>query len=236
MPLAVTLPPVKTFADILAELRPRVKLNATLGNTPALESILTEANDYVFEQLDNGLPWQSVLTLQPNVALYPFTADSGLPIARGSVQAVWIEQGSSIRVPLPQGIQHFQRADTTLRTIPQRYDTTLTNAAQTGAFTLEVWPTPDQAYPLYIDHNRVLTRFSQPADVPCVPYRLLFGYALALAKAHYGQADAETAGQSFKTLLANEKSKQRENRRFIPPTSERRGPQVVKTAGGYRQV
>ena len=60
MPIA--LPAAKTFADMLSELRSRCKLHATLGSTPALESILTEANDYVFDQLDNGLPWRSTLS------------------------------------------------------------------------------------------------------------------------------------------------------------------------------
>lgn len=232
-----SLPPTKTFADMLQELRSRCKLHATIGATPALESILTEANDYVFDQLDNGLPWRSTLALLANQSEYPFVTDEGLPVARGSVQSVWVEQGDSIRVPLPQGISHAQRAMTDLRTVPERYDTTMTGGvSDAGQFTIEVWPTPDQAYTLYVDHNRVLSRFSAAGDVPCAPYRLVMSYAIAMGKAHLGQADAETAGQAFKTSLAREKEKQRENRRFLPPTSECRGPQVVRTATGYRQV
>jgi hypothetical protein len=222
---------------MLAELRSRCKLHATIGATPALESILTEANDYVFGELDNGLPWQSALTLSANVALYPFLTDEGLTIARGSVQSVWVEQGDACRVPLPQGISHAQRADSALRSIPALYDTTMTGGSNdAGEFTIEVWPTPDQAYTLYIDHNRILSRFSESTDKPCAPYRLVLSYAEARGKAHYNLPDAEIAGRAFKTMLATERDKQRENRRFIPPTSERRGPQVVRTAGGYRQV
>ena len=228
----LVLPPVKTFATMLQELRSRVKLHATIGATPALESILTEANEYVFDQLDNGLPWKSTLTLAANANEYPFMTDEGVPIARGSVQSVWIEQGDSSRVPLPQGISHAQRADAALRSIPERYDTSMTN----DEFTLEVWPTPDQGYRLHVDHNRILTRFTQAADKPSAPYRLVLGYAIAIGKAHLGQADAETAGQAFKTTLSREKDKQRENRRFIPPVTDRRGPQVVRTSNGYRQV
>lgn len=228
----ITPPPTKTFADLLAELRGRCKLHPTLGAMPALESILTEANDYVFDQLDNGLPWRSTLTLGAGVALTPFITDEGMRIERGSVHGIWIDRGDACRVPMPQGITHAQRADADLRSIPELYDTTMTD----GELQLEVWPTPDQRYTLHIDHNRVLTRFSQPADKPCAPARLVLGYAIAMAKAHLGQPDAETAGQAFKTLLSSEKQRQRENRRFIPPSSDARGPQVVRTANGYRQV
>lgn len=230
--MALTLPAEMTFATMLQELRSRLKLHATLGSTPALESILTEANEYVFGELDNGLPYQSTLTLAANTPTYPFETDEGLPVARGSVQSVWIEQGDSCRVPLPQGIQHAQRAMSDLRAIPERYDTLL----QDDEWTLEVWPTPDQAYTLHIDHNRVLARFSQGTDTPSAPARLVLGYALAMGKAHYGHKDADIAGTSFKTMLLREKERQRENRRFIPPTSERRGPQVISTANGFRQV
>lgn len=225
-------PPVKTWTTMLSELRSRCKLHATIGNTPALESILTEANDYVFDQLDNGLPWRSTLELEANLAEYPFITDEGMTIARGSVHSVWIEQGDASRVPLPQGISQVMRADADLRAIPERYDTTMTD----GEFTLEVWPTPDQAYTLHIEHNRILTRFNTGTDLPSAPYRLVMGYAIAMGKAHLGLEDADTAGQAFRTMLTNEKARQRENRRFIPPTDEHRFPQVVRTANGYRQV
>lgn len=236
MPLA--LPPAKTFSDMLAELRSRCKLHATIGSTPALESILTEANDYVFGELDDGLPWRSTMSVYANQAEYaPFITDEGMRVARGSVQSVWIEQGDSSRVPLSQGITHAHRADAAQRSIPQLYDTTMRGGIRDdGEFTLEVWPTPDQTYRLHIEHNRILSRFSASGDKPCAPYRLVLGYAIAMAKAHLGQPDAETAGQAFRTLLTSERMRQRENRRFIPPTADGSWPRVVRTATGYRQI
>jgi hypothetical protein len=228
-----TLPPVQTYSTMLQTLRSRCGLHATLGNAPALNDILTEANDYVYEQLDDGLPMTSIITLEANVKEYTWDSDEAEPIARGSVQSVWIEQGDTERVPLPQGINHAMRADQDLRDIPQRYDSRFID----GIFSLEVWPTPDQTYRVFIDHNRVLTRFTQPTDKPSAPSRLVLGYAIALGKAHYGKADAETAGQSFKTMLYKAKVKQNENRRFLPPTACDPGrPRVVATANGFRQV
>jgi hypothetical protein len=228
-----TLPPQQTFATMLATLRSRCGLHATLGNAPALNDILTEANDYVYAQLDDGLPMTSIITLAANVSEYPWDSNEAEPIARGSVQTVWIEQGDSERVPLPQGINHAMRADQSLRDIPQRYDSRYVD----GIFTLEVWPIPDQTYRIFIDHNRVLTRFTQATDKPSCPSRLVLGYAIALGKAHYGKGDADTAGQSFKTMLYKAKVAQKENRRYLPPTSCEPGrPRVVATANGFRQV
>lgn len=236
--MALTLPTDLTYAGLLQKLRTRCKLHATIGSAPALEDILQEANEYVFGELDTGLPWQSTLTLQANTALYPFVTDAGLPVARGSVQSVWIEQGDSCRVPLPQGISQADRSFADLRTIPERYDTTTTGGVDSaGLFQIEVWPTPDQAYTLHVEHNRVLSRFEQSTDKPSAPARLVLQYATAMGKAHYGHPDADTVGQAFKTMLGNAKYAQRENRRFIPPNgNEQRGPQVVRTATGYRQV
>jgi hypothetical protein len=235
MPLA--LPATLTYADMLQKLRVRCKLHATLGNQPALEDILTEANEYVFDQLHDSRPWRSTLSLSANTAEYPFITDEGLTVARGSVREVWIEQGDTCRVPLPQGISHVQRGDTALRAIPECYDTTMRGgSSDEGEFTLEVWPTPDQAYTLHIEHERILSRFSSSTDKPSAPARLVLSYAIAMGKAHLGQPDADITGQAFRNMLSIEREKQREGRRFLPPTTERRGPRVVRTATGFQQV
>lgn len=226
------LPTAQTFASMMKTLRVRCGINETIGAAPALEDILAEANEYVFRKLDTGMPMISTLTLAANQAEYEFVSDDSVPIARGSVQALWIEQGDSQRVPLPQGISHAHRADQALRDIPQRWDTRFVDST----FVLEVWPTPDQTYLLHIDHNRVLTRFSQPTDKPSAPARLVLGYAIAMGKAHYGRPDANTVGQSFKTMLYDEQARSKENRRFIPPVCEPSRPRVVATANGFRQV
>jgi hypothetical protein len=235
MPLA--LPDDLTYAQMLAKLRTRCKLHATIGNTPALEDILTEANEYVFDQLNDSRPWRSTLSVYADQNEYQFITDEGLQVARGSVKEVWIEQGDSCRVPLPQGISHADRADTALRSIPSKYDTTMRGGSNdAGEFTLEVWPTPDATYTLHLEHERILSRFSESTDKPSAPSRLVLAYAIAMGKAHYQHADADIVGQAFRNMLSTQKEKQREGRRFIPNSGERRGPQVVSTATGFRQV
>ena len=234
--MTITTTPVQTFGSMLQLLRSRCGLHATIGATPALNDILTEAHEYVYEQLDNGFPITDTITLAANVATYEWVADiDSVPIVRGSVQEVWIEQGSQDRVPLLQGISHAQRAFTDMRAIPQRYDDRW--VGDPAVWTLEVWPTPDQAYTVYVDHDRVLTKFNADADVPSAPYRLVMQYATAMGKAHYKRADAEVAGQAFKVSLGQAKYRQKERRRFVPDTAFRqRRPRIVGTAGNYRQV
>ena len=234
--MTIVTTPVQTFGAMLQILRSRCGLHATIGATPALNDILTEAHEYVYEQLDDGFPITDTITLTTDVATYPWVADvDSVPIARGSVSSVWIAQGTTERRELSQGIDHAMRAYNDMRAIPEHYDDKY--VGDPAVFTLEVWPTPDQAYTLYIDHERVLTRFSESADLPSAPYRLVMGYAIAMGKAHYGKADADTAGQAFKTMLYKEKVRQKENRRFIPPTAYREPrARVVATAGGFRQI
>jgi len=233
--MTVTVTPTQTYAGMLQTLRVRCGIHATVGSAPALNDILTEAHEFVYQQLDDGLPFTSTITLAPNVATYPWVADvDSVPIARGSVQAVWIAQGSQERLPLSQGITHAMRAHSDMRAPPEWYDSKF--EGDPAVFTLEVWPTPDQAYPLYVDHERVLTRFSESADVPSAPYRLVLAYAIAMGKAHYSKPDAEVSGQAFKTMLSKTKYEQRENQRYIPQSDRAAVPRVVQTAGGFRQV
>ena len=233
--MAIVTPTPKTYAQLLQTLRVRCGLHATVGSTPALEDILTEAHEYVFQQLDDGYPVTSTLTLAADTPTYPSVNDAGVTIARGSIQTLWIEQGSTERHELPQGITQAMRAYTDMRAIPEAWDSRYSGTDE-GVWTLEVWPTPDQAYTLYIDHQRVLTRFSESADLPSVDGRLVLGYAIAMGKAHYSKPDAEVAGQAFKTMLSQEKLAQKENRRFIPLSGRAPVPRVVATTGGFRQV
>ena len=121
--MALTLPAEKTYAQMLQTLRSRCGLHPTIGDAPALNSILTEAHEYVYAQLDDGIPTESTLTIVVGVPNYEFESNDGDPIARGSVQEVWIRQGDTSRVPLSQGITHGTRADAELRSQPTNYVT-----------------------------------------------------------------------------------------------------------------
>jgi hypothetical protein len=228
----VLLPRTQTFATLLERLRSRCKLHPTIGDAPALKDILTEANEFVFRKLDNNTKTLSTLTLAPNTPTYDFTSDEGVPIARGSVHSVWIEQGSTDRIPLPQGITHAHRGLSTQASLPERWDT----FTQDGDLKIELWPTPDQRYVLHIDHNMVLTRFSEPTDKPSCNPQLVLAYAIAMGKAHYGQADSQAAAQTFQTMLADEQYKHHENRRYLPRSGGGNGTSLTILPDGRHQL
>lgn len=137
-----------------------------------------------------------------------------------------VVDGNTIREELTQGINERDRSPTDARFRPSRYDTL------NGQ--LEVWPVPDRHYDLIIEHTCMQSRFEQAADRPNVPYRLVFLYALANAKAHYRHPDAQASATTFTNMLATKKKKQKENRRYFAASVRSGAPQVVRTADGYR--
>lgn len=90
---------------------------------------------------------------------------------------------------------------------------------------LEVWPAPDQAYPLRIRAYAVQRPFGyavSPATEPddsaltTCDSRLVFLMALASAKAHFGHADANVYAQKVTNMLARLRSGAHGTTRYVP--------------------
>jgi hypothetical protein len=56
---------------------------------------------------------------------------------------------------------------------------------------IEVYPAPDQTYWLWLKGHFGLKQFLNPTDTTTIDSELVFLWALANAKAHYGQPDAQ---------------------------------------------
>lgn len=233
----ITLPSSKNRGQMLETLRVRLKLHKTLGVTDALSDILTESHEYVYGELDNGVPQESTLTVSPNASQYEFVTDEGVQVARGSVQEVWVGQGSTSRLPLSQGITHAMRSLNQTGE-PSHYDTVIQRTDAGDEQMFEVWPIPSDVYTIYIKHNRTMTRFENATDKPSAPYRLVLLYAIAVGKAHYQQPDAQAAMTSFNQMLSREKFRQKEEKRYFTGVENTaRKPYVVKNANGtFSQV
>lgn len=223
----------KTLGQLMTELRGRLGFvmqgSAIKNNEAIIKSFLQEAHDFVYAELAPPvMRKKTAITLLQNSYLYDWHNDiENELIEPNNVISVWLKVSDTIREPMRQGITEADRAFSTMRQRPQKYDTL------NGQ--LEVWPVPERSYDLIVEYTAGKSRFEQQSDRPSVPDRLVFLYALANAKAHYRQPDAQAPAKSFEVMLGKEKSRQKENRRyFASPGVPNREPQVARTTnGGY---
>lgn len=93
--------------------------------------------------------------------------------------------------------------------------------------TLEVWPEPSQSYILWIYGIFGLLPFAADTDVTTIDPELVFLLALANAKMHYGQRDAQTYYRQAEVFLRQVNAENHGRKRYIPGTSFRL-PNAVK--------
>lgn len=98
-----------------------------------------------------------------------------------TIEWVGVQDTRNVWYPLIEGIP------------PQLY-TMLTKPWRPARYTIrqgiEVYPAPDQTYWLWMRGHLGLMAFAVDADITTLDSELVFLYALAQAKAHYGQPDA----------------------------------------------
>lgn len=194
----------RTLGELRTELKARLGF-VTQGTgsklvDPILTSFLQEAYDYVFSELGAPLSLRRTkVQLKAGSCLYDFHDDEiDENVDPSAVREIGVYETDTSYFPLHQGINEQMRADVQERSLPERWD--VLNGQ------IELWPVPDQDYALSLVYEAGKGRFAQDADRPAVPDRLVFLYALASAKAHYGMADAKTAGTLFQSMLQNAKA------------------------------
>lgn len=203
----------RTLGEMMTELKARLGF-VTQGVSsklvdPLLKSFLQEGQIYVWEQLDAPMALKRTeITLVPGSKLYDFHNDiEDEDIDPQMVESIDVYKSDTNLKHLKQGITERMRCDTKTRGCPGRYD--MMNGQ------IEVLPIPDDEYVMVVHYRQGPARFDQASDRPSVPSRLVFLYALASAKAHYGHQDAQTAGQVFQQSLRTERSRRHENRRYF---------------------
>jgi hypothetical protein len=81
---------------------------------------------------------------------------------------------------------------------------------------VEVYPEPDQSYTLYLFGRTGLMPFTADDHIASVDYLPVYLQALAEAKAHYGQADAQVYFQRLESMLGDLNAESFSTTRFIP--------------------
>lgn len=223
----------RTLGELMTELRARLGFvtqgSAAKNNDTVIKSFLQEAHDYVFGELEPpSMRKKTTITLAAGSFLYDWHNDQeDEDIDPGRVLSVWIKSSASNRFQLRQGITESDRNLDGIRQQPEKYD------HLNGQ--IELWPIPDQPYDMVVEYTADKPRFDRASDRPGVPDRLVFLYALANSKAHYRHPDAQASASSFQNMLAKEKYRQKEGKRFfVHGAAHSSEPHVVRTAsGGY---
>ncbi len=203
----------RTLGELMTELRARTGFisqgSASKNNDALVKSFLQEAHDFVYMQLEPpSQRRKTALQLQAGSFLYDWNDDErDEPIEPDRVLSMWLRVTDTQRTQLRQGITELQRADEGRRDEPQRYDNL------DGQ--IELWPVPDQAYQLTIEYTADCGRFDRTSDRSSVNDRLVFLYALATAKAHYRQPDAQASAAAFEAMLRTEKGKSKGQKRYF---------------------
>jgi len=223
----------RTLGELLTELKSRLGFvaqgPASKNNNAVLTSFLQEAHDIMYAQLRPVMMRKkTVITLERGSYLYDWHNDiEDEDIDPRLVQSVWLINGQE-RFPLVPGISEVQRGDES-RGQPARYETL------DGQ--IELWPIPDRSYGLLVEYIDSRPRFTQPSDRTGISDRLVFLYALSLAKSHYRHPDAQVAVSACTNLLRLEKIRQHQNRRYFINGRHQPGEGHVRGSGGnYRYV
>ena len=95
---------------------------------------------------------------------------------------------------------------------------------------IEVFPEPDKAYTLYLFGRSALMPFTADAHITSVDPLPVYLQALAEAKAHYGQPDAQVYFQRLEGMLGDLNAESFAGERFIP------NPEPSLPAYPYPQV
>ena len=81
---------------------------------------------------------------------------------------------------------------------------------------LEVWPTPDQPYVVWLKGHIGLKRFTDDADEVTIDHEVVLLFAAAMAKAHYRQPDANIYAQMCERMTRELTAASHGVRRYMP--------------------
>lgn len=126
-----------------------------------------------------------------------------------SIEWVGIQDMRNVWYPLIQGIPPQRYTMITKPWRPARYD--IRQA-------IELYPMPDQTYWLWIKGHFGLMSFTAPTDSTTLDSELVFLWALANAKAHYGQPDANNVASQANAYRAELIAGTHQTAHYLPGT------------------
>lgn len=189
----------RTLSSLRAELQTRLGFGmsgqAGIVNSPIVDSFLRSAQEQLYWQFD----WRELSAVEErdmgvDQQFYDYPPDCNIE----RITNVSIEEGCRW-LPLIEGISVEER-DCIHTSRPMKYD----RAAQ-----MEVWPVPKRQYRMRREYYKALAPFEKGEDRTSLPSEIVFLMALANAKAHYRQTDADRYEKQLDALLNRLKAKNR---------------------------
>lgn len=207
-------PTDKTLGQLRRELLVRLGFSAQADNPPQgmvdlLNSFLQSANVEMYERYPQArrvlwFGWQT----QVGERFYDIPIDCTKYLDARRV--LWAGlQDDETWFPLVNGINPLLFTQTE-DSIPQYYE--IRQA-------IEIWPAPDKAtYIIWLKAQHGPQDFSLDTDYPAADAQLVLLHALARAKAHYSQPDANIYGRDLEILLGRYTAGNHQTARYIPQT------------------
>ena len=218
-----------TSNETLAQLRRRMMVrlgfagmadNPPPGMPDLLDDFLRDAQDQLYRKnpmlrTERLFRW----TMVPGISYYglrdndtetDFTdMDCGRHLNDKTFSISWVglQDLNNMWMPLKCGINPTLYTTAEQQGLPQLYEI---------RSCIEVFPVPNAAYLLWIKGQMGLEPFIGDNDQSTVNSDLVFAFALADAKAHYGRPDAERQTRSANEALADHIAGNHLTRRYVP--------------------
>lgn len=199
----------RTLLELRSDIQTRLGFGmagqAGVVNAPIIDSMLRDGQNQLYEQFD----WITLKRVQErntgiDQQFYDYPADCNPE----RIDAIYMTWGGQLH-ELKEGIDWRDRS-TNQGSIPHSYE---------RRDQIELWPVPQAQYPLRIEYVRQLGAFTANNDRATLPSGIVYLHALANAKKHYRQPDADTYASQLDALLVRLKAR---NRKTV---FERRGPE-----------
>jgi hypothetical protein len=213
----------ETLAQLQQRMMLRLGYGAQVSNPPP--GVLALMTDYLqSSQRELFRKWPEKLTrrffrwtMEPGYRFYDLTANDEVNASQfllstsKTIEWVGIQDNKGTWTPLYDGIPPELYTMVTQYGRPQRYE--IRNA-------IEVFPAPDMEYNLWIKAHFKLLRFTQPGDITTIDSEAVFLHALAIAKLHAGQGDADKIMAMATGYVGQLTAATHGTKRYIPGTAD----------------
>lgn len=213
-----TDPRAQTLAELKTRLLVRLGYSAQAANPPPgmtelLGDFINSANLELYERypimrLQRWWTWQT----QPGQRFYDVPVDCADYLDVRHVSQAWLQDDQAWS-PLVAGISPALYNETA-QSLPQYYELRAS---------IELWPAPDKAtYLVHLKGQAGASIMVNDADMTAVDSHAVFLHALAAAKAHYLQQDAQRYDRQLEIYIGMLNAGSHYTKRYIPGES----PQV----------